>query len=177
VARAAISAAGVVPCKLLGYVGAGATYRRASAVVAAFANGLANANWDGGWDEVDVSSYPPVAGGNDFIASGLHKPIVAVLMTVDANLDSDGINSVLTLTLSLGKDASTAFQVVKMNAQAGDQADLELSMQAGELVVPTSAGTPYTGLGQKFYWKGDKTSSVGTGAVNDANFRANGYIW
>lgn len=167
VARAATSSDGVVPCKLLGYVGAGATYRKASSAIATFASELADANWDGGWDEID---------GDAYVADSKHKPILGFHLCADATMvTTDNDPTVLTMQLSLGPDASSAFQVVRAAGSMENQ--LRMGMQGADMFVPTSDGTPYTALGSKFYWKGDKTASLGTATMIDANIRAVGYVW
>ena len=181
IAREASSSDAAIAVTLLGYIGQGCVRRKAATTIAAFADGLANANWDGGWDEVDVADYPPGVGGNDFIDSANHKPIAAVLLSLNASMDhgSGQAASAVTLTLALGKDASTTLQYLNMEETetvSSGLAGFIHSIQASDVFVPTSNGSPYTTMGQKFYWAGTKTATAGTAAVNAAVFRAVGYI-
>ena len=172
VALEAVTTATITKCRLLGRVGDGAEYRTASTTVAAFANGLANANWDSGWDPVDLYSYPPGVGGSDFIADAKHKPIAGVYLTYNAQSEVAGGVTGLALTLSLGKDASTAMHTQSSHASA--LAAFVTNIDGMNVYVATGASSGNsTALGGVFYWAGTK---AGAGAaVVGANFRATGY--
>ena len=175
VALEAVTTATITKCRLLGRIGDGATYRKTSTTVAAFADGLANANWDGGWDAVDLSNYPPGAGGSDYIADAKHKPIAGVYLAVDAAMTSDAPATTIALNLNLGPDASTAMENVHMDAST--DTNVSRGMQTNLFCVTAASSGNATALGQVFYWAGTKSANAGTAAVTAANFRAQAYLY
>lgn len=179
IARAAISSAGVVPCKLLGYVGAGAVRRFAEDACAdttAVTDNWTSANWDGTWREIDLASMP--LGGDAVTDNGdaKHKPIVGVYATVELQGSlTPATAGTASLLAEFGPNGSAVTTKVRAGANIDAAANAGFWDAQGDVFIPTTAGTPYTALGQKLQWRGTKV--VLAGLMSGTKMFITGYLF
>jgi len=162
VSQQAITTATMTACRLLGMVGAGAIRRfgeDSCADTTAATGNWTSANWDGTWREIDLESMP--LGGDAVVDNGdaKHKPIVGVFVTVELQAtgtpQTTGTSSLL---VEFGPNASAVTTKVREGANIDGAANWGFWAGQGDVFIPTTAGTPYTSLGQKLQWKGSKNA-------------------
>jgi hypothetical protein len=153
---ATVSLAGLVPCRMLGHVGSGCNRYFAASIVAHGTTGWTDALWDGTWREIDLASPPT---GSDPVTAA-HKPIIGVYANVRLELSSSNGAAGDSITLELSPDASSSMITVRTPL-----VNVTNSFQSGGfpmLYIPTTAGTPYTSLGEFIQWKGSQSSGTAT---------------
>jgi hypothetical protein len=176
-ALATATAGAPIKARLLGQVGQGRTIFFGGTEVASETNDLASANWDGNWNEIDLDVTIGGAAGT-ILQDAKHKPVLGSYFS--ASITTDLVNSSKeSAVFEMGPNQSAVHLWGKAaldSAGSSGQAVRFQNLFPNKSFVPTTAGSPYTGLGQKVQWKGTLSDSVNT-TIEEATLYANGYVY
>jgi hypothetical protein len=176
VATEAASAGAVelVTCRLLGGVGKGRDLLFGQDELATQATALAKGNWDGGWDELDITNAED---SGDIIATNgdaHHGPVLGVYIEGEVTVDSTAGVSTAVIDMKFGPNASAVMgRVVHKNYMDGGN---PTGTVIPRMYIPTAGGLAggYTVLGNILTWSGTITVPA-TSSISSASLYVVGY--
>lgn len=162
-----------IRARLLGSVGMGRVLRFAQDVVATDASYMADARFDGSWNEIDLEAVED--GGNVLADRGSlkHGPVLGVFVEGYVDWDTNGTFSLVTVRARFSPDGSAvvAQSIMKENVTATE----DITLQIETKYVPTAVTSSGDALGNVFAMNLSESASGTTFMVEDAELYCVGY--